>query len=192
MFLSRLVAIGLQVLPANQTTDASLRLHESAAAVLAFPNTTVTGYPVSGRTLRTVRASLKDGQPTDPAGGRYHGLTTWRFQPRLMRRNGECDPQSADVEYSIIVTLPDLETRDRLGRAEREQWDRYFAALVAHELNHVRIVQKGAELAKAAMQGATGCEAIQAAARSVMDGVSVASMEYDRRTRHGATEGALL
>ncbi|MGZ5515937.1 MAG: DUF922 domain-containing protein, partial [Candidatus Aminicenantales bacterium] len=168
----------------------SQRLLEAAPSVVALPHTTLTGYAVSGRTLRAVRASMMEGRPTDRFGVRHHALTTWRFQPKFTRRNGECAPQSADVEYSVTMTLPDFETRSQLSRAEKARWDQYFAALVAHEINHVRIVETGAERIRQAMRSAVGCDAIQQAARTEIAEVSAASVEYDRLSRHGIAEGA--
>lgn len=190
MVVGILLALGLQLPPAAEPAPPSSRLLEAAAAVAAMPNTRLTGYPVSGRNLRSVRAAMQAGRPTAPAGTRHDALTTWRIQPKLMRRNGECDPQSADVEYTITVTLPDLDSKDRLSRNERATWDRYFAALVAHEMNHARIVTAGVERVRASMQAATGCEAIQAASRAASAEIRQASEQYDQQTRHGATEGA--
>jgi predicted secreted Zn-dependent protease len=186
------LALALQVQPIVEPPPPSSRLFESAAPVGALPQTRLTGYVVSGRNLRSVRAMMTDARPADSTGARHDALTSWRIQPKLMQRNGECDPQSADVEYTITVTLPDLETRDQLNRSERAEWDRYFAALIGHETNHVRIVQVGVERLKASMQAARGCEAIHAASRAVLAEIREASAQYDRQTRHGATEGALL
>lgn len=157
------LALALQVQPTVEPPPPSSRLFESAAPVAALPQTRLTGYVVSGRNLRSVRAMMTDARPADSTGARHDALTSWRIQPKLMQRNGECDPQSADVEYTITVTLPDLETRDQLNRSER-----------------------------ASMQAARGCEAIHAVSRAVLAEIREASAQYDRQTRHGATEGALL
>ena len=86
--------------------------------------------------------------------------------------------------------MPDLQNRDRLRRADKAAWDRYFAALQAHEVNHARIAQLGAERYQAALRSAPDCQAARAAAAQVNADVSAASAEYDRLTEHGRLEGA--
>ncbi|MNR04813.1 hypothetical protein D3C85_1208040 [compost metagenome] len=177
-------------LGADDAVLPSARLAEVAPTAASLPNTTLTGYSVSARNRRAVRAAMNISRPTDRSGTRHDAYTAWNFQPTFMRRNGECVPESADLQYSITITLPDLETRDQLSRGDRAAWDRYFTALVSHEVNHARIVEEGAKRIKAAMRAANTCEAMQAAARAGMDEVSAASAQYDLQTRHGALEGA--
>lgn len=192
MVLGLLVALALQLPSVSEAAPPSPRLLEAAAPLAALPHTRLTGYSVSGTSLRSLRSTMSGSGPTDSAGARHHALTKWRLQPRLMRRNGECDASTAELEYAITVTLPDLETKDRFSRAERETWDRYFTALVAHEMNHARIVQAGAERVRAAMRAAVGCEAILAASRAAIAEIGDASRQYDQQTQHGRTEGAWL
>jgi predicted secreted Zn-dependent protease len=192
MLVGTVLALALQAQPAAEPPPPSARLVVAAEALAALPNTTLKGYVVSGRNLRTVRAAMMELRPADDSGTRHDAWTSWLIQPRLMRRGAVCEAASAHAEYSVTVTLPDLETPEALSQNERAAWDRYFSALVSHEINHVRIVQEGAERVAADMRAATGCEAIHAASQTSMAAIGEASAQYDLQTRHGASEGAVL
>lgn len=187
-----LLSVGLGLGADDAPSPPSARLIEAAPAAASLPNTTIIGYSVSARNRSAVRRAINNSRPADRSGARHDAYTTWHFQPTFMRRNGECVPESADVHYSITITLPDLETRDQLSRGDRAAWDRYFGALVNHEVNHARIVNEGARRMLAAMRASTDCEAMQAAVRAGREEVSAASAQYDRQTRHGALEGAIF
>lgn len=161
-------------------------------ALASLPNVTVVTYPVEGRSRRGIREDMNRNRP-EVNGQRHDARTIWVFQPHWRRdANGQCLPETAELTVTITVTLPELTTRDDLRRADREAWDRYFAALVQHEGNHVHIVNLGAEHIVTAMRQATTCETMEAAGRAVSEEVAAASAEYDRLTRHGATEGAVF
>lgn len=167
----------------------SARLAEATPAAASLPNTKLIGYSVTARNRRAVRAAMNAARPTSRSGTRHDAYTAWNFQPTFMRQNGEFIPESADILYSITITLPDLETRDQLSRRDRADWDRYFAALLSYEVNHALIVEEGAKRIKTAMRATSTCEDRQATAQAGMDEVTAASAHYDRLTRHGASEG---
>ncbi|MBL0967896.1 MAG: DUF922 domain-containing protein [Brevundimonas sp.] len=170
---------------------ATERLRAAAPLAAAFPNTTLLGYEVTGRSPRSVRESINESKPADPQGQRHDAVTRWRYQPRWMGRNGQCLPESATVELQITIILPDLATRSALPGREGEAWDRYFDALVAHEVNHARVAQAGAEQMQVAMRAATDCAGMQAAVQGVNSAVQAANDQYDQQTGHGRTEGAV-
>lgn len=169
---------------------ASQRLSAAAPTVAALPNVTLVGYPVSGRSRRTIRQEMNRSRP-ETNGERHDARTVWSYATRWRGGpGGACLAETAVVTVQITVTMPDLVDPDRLGRDDRTAWSRYLAALEVHEGNHARIANLGAERMQEAMRAASSCETMQAAGRQVSADVAAASREYDSRTRHGATEGA--
>lgn len=155
-----------------------------------FSNTTVTRYPVGGATPGAVRAAMNAVRP-EQDGRRFDAKTTWRYSTRWRTGPaGECDPASAEVGYAITIILPELVDGGRLGPRDRARWDRYLAALTAHEANHAGIVIVGAQRMQAAMRAATSCRTMEAAVRGAEADVIAANRVYDARTRNGHTEGA--
>lgn len=170
----------------------SPRLVEAAPQLAAIPDVTLVGYAVSGDSPRAIRNAINQARPTEAGGGRFDGHTRWDYSTRWRNNaSGECDPASAIVSVRFTVTLPDLEGRSRLDRTERDGWDRYFTALVAHETNHVRIGMAGAQAMQAAMRAAPDCDTMRAAQQQTAAAVLDASQTYDTQTGHGRTEGAV-
>lgn len=193
MLTTALFALVLQA-AASTSVDpqpATERLRAAAPAAAAFPDTTLLGYEVTGRSPRTVRESINESKPADPQGQRHDAVTRWRYQPRWMRRDGQCVPETATVELQITIILPDLATRGALAGREGEAWDRYFDALVGHEVNHARVARTGAEQMQQAMRAATDCAGMQAAVEGINNAVQAANDQYDQQTGHGRTEGAV-
>lgn len=169
---------------------ASERLSAATPTVAAMPNVTLIGYPVSGRARRAIREDMNRNRP-EVNGQRHDARTVWRYSTRWRGGpGGVCLPETAEVTVQITVTMPDLVDPERLGRTDRDAWTRYLTALETHEGNHARIANLGAERMQQAMRAASSCETMQAAGRQVSAEVSEASQQYDRQTRHGATEGA--
>jgi predicted secreted Zn-dependent protease len=170
--------------------EASPRLFAAAPAVADFENVTLRGYEVRGRNARAVRASINDGRPADLGGARHDAVTYWNYRWQFSGTNGRCDPASTVVTYTVTLVLPDLVTLDQMNRNDREKWNTYFAALVLHETNHVRIAEAGAQGVRQAMRAAPDCESAQAVGLAENQRVGAASAEYDRLTNHGRNEGA--
>lgn len=190
MILSMLALLAAQTAePATTVADASDRLRLAAAEAAAFPNTTLQGYVIEATSSRAIRAEMNRVRPS--SNGRRHDATTsWRYSYSFPPAVGRCDPAVGEVVYAITIIMPDLQNRERLRRADRQAWDRYFAALLTHEVNHARIAKLGAEQLQAAMKSAADCEAARTATSEISSAVSAASVEYDRRTEHGRLEGA--
>ncbi len=169
----------------------SATLAALAPELAALPGVTLVGYPVRGRSPRAIRESINEGRPRPAHDGTFDARTDWRYQTRWRGGpSGGCDPTTAEVDMTIVVTLPELATRDGLDRRERERWDRYIAALIGHEHNHVRIALAGAEQLRTYMRAAPDCTTMQAAQSQISASIQAASAAYDEDTRHGRTEGA--
>lgn len=179
--------------PAETPPVPSPGLTAALPELSSLPGVIVVGYPVTGRSPRAIRESMNEGRPAlaDGDAERFDARTNWRYQTRWRRGpNGGCDPSTAEVEMTVTVILPELANPEHLDRRERENWDRYFRALVGHEQNHVRIALAGAEQMRTYMRGAPDCATMQAVPGQVGAAIIQASRTYDAQTRHGRTEGA--
>lgn len=171
---------------------ASERLRAAVPELADRPNTTLHSYEVSGRSRRGVREAMQSLRPQDLNGERHDAVVLWRYSFRMHGGRNGCQPERSEVMLEATVVLPDLVTPERLNRADRAAWDRYFERLVYHETNHLRIAERGAERLLEVMRAAPDCEAARAAADAENEAVGAANAEYDRMTRHGRTEGAIF
>lgn len=171
------------------STEASQRLSAAVPSLAALPNVVIVGYPVSGWSRRSIRDDINALRP-DLNGEKHDAATTWQYRIRFRNgADGQCQPTTAEVTVEITVTMPDLLDPEHLDRDDTRAWQNYMAALEIHEGNHVRIVNHGAERMQSAMRAAPSCDAMRVAVQEFGEGITAASEEYDRRTRHGATEG---
>lgn len=177
--------------PTAAPPESSAALTAALPELAATPGIVIVGYPVSGRSARAIRESINEGRPADSTGERFDGMTTWRYSTRWRGGpDGGCDPSTAEVTTSVVVTLPELTSRDAVDRRTRESWDRYLGALAGHEHNHVRVAMAGAEQLVTFMRGAPNCATMEAARQQIDAAIRSTNEQYDAATRHGATEGA--
>jgi predicted secreted Zn-dependent protease len=195
MMFSTLFLVALLSQAAPPPPNAPLatdRLRAAAPGLADRPNTTLHGYPVSGRTRRGVRAAMQADRPSDLTGQRHDAVVQWRYSFQMHGGRGGCQPERSEVLLAAIVVLPDLVEPERLNRSDRTAWNAYFERLVAHETNHLRIAELGARRLQEVMRAAPNCETANAAARAENDAIAEASAEYDRVTGHGRTEGVVF
>ncbi len=153
------------------------------------PHVRIERYAVSGRSPSGVRREINAARLAEADGGRFDGMTNWRFEYRFQHDGqGVCVPGSVEVSVEITVTLPELAEPNHLDARERRAWDAYILGLATHERNHVRIVERGKRELERAMRSAATCAAMAAAGERIMTDVEAASREYDRRTDHGQRE----
>lgn len=172
-------------------TVSSPELAAALPDLAAMPGVVLVGYPVSGGSPRGIRESINRSRPREPGREPFDGMTVWSYSTRWRgSSDGGCDPTSAEVTAHVVITLPELTNRQALGRAERENWDRYLSRLAAHEQNHARIALAGIDQLRTFMRGAPNCETMLAARAQIDAAIRDANRQYDETTRHGATEGA--
>lgn len=116
------------------------------------------------------------------------------------------------VTTNCAITLPNLRTESALSDSARQEWRRFLAAVETHEQGHVQSYFPEAQTIAQALNGmsATGTgrneataqraasEALTAVitrsyARAGLEAIANANARaYDSRTRHGASQGAVL
>jgi predicted secreted Zn-dependent protease len=156
-----------------------------------MPGLRIEYYEVSGRTAEEIRASIDRLRPADPnTGVRVDAFTSWYMHWNVPGSpEGVCRTELAVVTVDVTVGLPRLADPGAVRPAVLQRWNRYLAALEAHEANHVRLAYEGRDAVLRAIR-ASDCANGPQAARAAMEEARRRNDEYDRLTQHGMTEGA--
>ncbi len=109
-------------------------------------------YPVTGRSLHELVVATDSLGPFDAKEGRrYAAQTQWRFGLSYQldysyRRQGDLvtaqvSVHDIDFRPDITVLLPELSDPQLLPSHELKLWEQYVQRILAHEHDHVRILQ---------------------------------------------------
>lgn len=156
-------------------------------------------YAVYAQPDDTLRQALNAATPFAVDGQRFHGHTHWdvRWTFRWWRdASGRCRITKVTTRLRSEVQLPELR---RATPDQRALFDRYLPALSRHEQGHV---QFGRDAARAIDQGiaelptASDCATLERQANALGHRLlrehAERERQYDRDTRHGASQGAKL
>ena len=154
-------------------------------------------YPVVGTTEREIHRSIRLSNPWKDQE-RKDAETQWNIQWSftLAPTKTGCSLQSLETKTTIAITLPQWKPGPDAAPDLIENWKRYFAGLVMHEDGHHKIALAGAaEMRKrlAVIQEGKSCdeltERLNKIGRQVTEACRVRQEQYDKETRHGATQG---
>lgn len=148
-------------------------------------------YDIKGATAADLRRQM-DSLGTLDDGRRWDAYTTWTIRwnwPGYGTRN--CDLSRATTSLEITVTLPRWANPNGAEATLITKWNKYYQALARHEQGHVDNVTQGYPKVLQAIQSATCATAEQAALQAV-EPIHAADRDYDKKTGHGATEGAVF
>ena len=156
-------------------------------------------YDVSGSTVQELRADLNRKRPTDKDGKHFDAFTRWyiRWHYDYQTGSNQCAIASVSTTVNVTITFPRLsETADTPGAVNQAFAD-YRQKLLLHEKGHA---QNAIDTAKRIDDGITAlrplgtCAGLGQAANSLgyslIEAANQWDIDYDRRTRHGATQGA--
>lgn len=156
-------------------------------------------YEVAGSSEQELRAAINKQRPKDRAGERHDAVTSWdvRWKFRYVTVAEGCALESLATTLEVVTILPRWPNRQ--SGALTQRWDKYIAALEAHEDEHLQIGLRAARLVHARLstsEVARSCpileERINSQAKTIVDQFLSEDAEYDRRTKHGASQGALF
>lgn len=158
----------------------------------------VAPYVVRGRTAEEILLSLRRRGPKAD-GAEFFGLTETQmaFTYNTVQGEAGCTLEGLRLDLHVAVTLPEWQDRARAPRTLAREWDRFERALRQHEDTHREIAERGAREAYHVLRSMRqpSCEGIDEAARELATRVrernEARQHAYDRRTRHGRTEGAV-
>jgi len=163
---------------------------------------TVKTYDVKGKSLNEIANALDANALIDPhephlrfyARTDWYLSTQWFYQPTARG----CQLESAQVSVAITMTLPVLITGDAPPDVQK-RWNDFVANTIAHENEHVRLVYSGAREYQRDLANfpiATNCNLIRTQLDDVFkkhfQKIDRANVEYDARTKHGETQGAVF
>jgi len=155
-------------------------------------------YEIAGSTADELRAAINRLRPKDAKGERHDATTHWdvRWEYRYTSAQGACTLTSFVTSVAIVTTLPRWSNRDA-GSRLAERWARYMAALTEHERGHAEIGLHAARTIQgrlSALEPAQTCplleESIKLKGEALLAEYRSEETDYDRRTKHGASQGA--
>lgn len=154
-------------------------------------------YRVIGADRATIAQGLRNmpGNNGERFAGRYQWRLSWRFNTRSTA--AQCFMSQAGVTIEAVLTLPEWSAPTGADPLLIEEWQRYLAALTAHETGHRDLALAGAERLQSALLQVSPrhCGATQADARQVaqqlLGEMKQEDVRYDETTHHGATQGAV-
>ncbi len=162
--------------------------------------TTIQRYPVEGRTVEEVRASIDARGPRTP-NGRSDARTRWTLQwsSDIVETPEGVRAAQGRVTVTTVIILPEWTPPPDVAPGLVDRWERYATAIRAHEENHLANgVRAGSELLAriaAAPPAATAEElrkAIDAAKAEAIARGATADIDYDYYTDYGRREGIRL
>lgn len=148
-------------------------------------------YDVRGRTIADVAARIGSGHVA-----RTRWRVTWKY---TFEESAACRLKKFTVDVSATIRMPRWADRDAASPAARASWDAFHEATRKHEEGHRDYgVRAGRELASEirALGPRNDCRRLKAGveetASRVIASYQDADREYDRVTRHGIAQGAIL
>ncbi|HEX5738731.1 MAG TPA: DUF922 domain-containing protein [Hydrogenophaga sp.] len=176
-----------------------LTLAAAPAASEVVQSLEVKTYNVPYRADISLRKTISGASPIHHGGKVFHGFTRWHVNWQLWWNNtpdGRCEIHKTQTRVNSVVTLPVL-----LGAPDdvRQTFERYVTALRHHEMGHYQFALDAAHSIDRqilALPPQATCTLLEATAngigRRILDDAVQEEIEYDRRTRHGRTEGVTL
>jgi predicted secreted Zn-dependent protease len=159
-------------------------------------------YTVTGTDLPSLHASLEQARPWKDKAT-FAGMTDWRLDWRYQVEpsEGACHCVSFTTTLTITTTLPRWAAAEAAAAppAVKEAWDRFTKALGEHEHGHAQLALVALADVHQKVKGLgwdPDCRAlgrrIDETAQRALDDHRRRDRDYDQRTRHGATQGAVL
>jgi len=158
-------------------------------------------YYVDGPSATVLAAQIEQKGPPDADGKRYAGKTKWDVQWKFKHEQHgvTCEMKEVAVAVGVAQTLPRWRSEKKGVAALKTRWQQFTDALKRHEDGHKdHGVAAGREIEAAllAAKPASNCEDLAARANSAADAIvkkyQKLDQEYDRKTGHGRSEGAVL
>ena len=155
-------------------------------------------YRVAGSTPREIQRSLDQSRPRM---GQHDGQTTWQitWQFNTANQDGNCRLTSFTTRTTITLTMPLWAMPTNTAPDVFKAWRDYCLALSEHEQGHVQLAKEAAAAIQQRAQTFTprsDCSALKnevnSVCRSIVETHRQQEKDYDERTRHGASQGAVL
>jgi predicted secreted Zn-dependent protease len=153
----------------------------------AIPTPNILYYQVKGSTESEL---AKEIQTKGPNG--FAGYTNWYIRwgwPGFGHE--ECDLSGAWITTKVSVTLPEWDPTVGVPSDLIKNWTEFSQALYKHEMGHVGNITDALPLIEDAIHSAD-CVTADSAANAVLDKLRGRDVQYDDKTDHGRTQGAVF
>jgi predicted secreted Zn-dependent protease len=164
--------------------------------VVRRPSAEYVFYDVTGDTPTALWESMRAERPGDL--GTYFGRTEWNVTWRASWEGaGLCRVRTADVRLTMRIILPRWTPPPGASPELVTRWEAFLRALSEHEAGHADIAASAEREVRRALEAVTApsCAMMESgtrlAAQRVLDDYRERNRQFDTRTRHGATEGAV-
>ena len=181
--------------------ETAIAAEVAAAPPPAVPIETVKTYDVRGTTLDQLRGEVFSRGPMDRVKGqRFAGWTDWEimWRPDYEQTAHDCRVRKITTETHVTYTLPRWVDEAKAPPPLATAWNLFASSLTEHELGHGRLaleLSQRMEYAMAAIPPQPSCaeleQKINALGTHMIDADDTQEA-YDRRTSHGASQGALF
>jgi predicted secreted Zn-dependent protease len=158
-------------------------------------------YYVDGPSAAVLAAQIDQNGPAGADGRRYAGKTKWDVQWKFKHEQHgvTCAMKGVAVAVGVAQTLPRWRSEKKGVAALKTRWQQFADALKRHEdghKDHGLAAGREIEAALLASKPAGNCEDLaagaNAAAEAIVKKYQILDQDYDRKTGHGRTEGAVL
>jgi predicted secreted Zn-dependent protease len=149
-----------------------------------------------------ISKSLEANAVADPhePGSRYYALTRWQLASDWSVRPSTrgCEVVNGDVSVMITMTLPMLATAGASADTLK-RFNTFIEKTILHENGHAEIALQGARDYQRALgnhSAASNCDALKTQLsdlfRRHFNSIDRANRDYDAKTKHGLTQGAVF
>lgn len=163
---------------------------------------TVITYTVAGKTLDDISKALDEQAMPDShePGSRYYARTDWYLTGDWSWKTSPsgCEVANAQVKVVVTMTVPSL-VAGEVAPDVQKRWDGFIENTIAHENGHVKLAYDGARNYQRELDTlapAANCDILSNRLREMFrknfDQIDHASTDYDKRTKHGETQGAVF
>ena len=157
-------------------------------------------YEISPHTPHQIKPELMRTSPIRDNRGSFNGHTAWYINWNYQTSPGPAGCRLVNIETRVhlIHTLPAL-SQHVTDKQTIDIFNQFNAALTQHEKNHGKHgLQAAREMDKifSGLQAQQNCHVLSRMVdnigRSIVDKYTQKDIEYDRTTRNGETEGAVI
>lgn len=157
-------------------------------------------YTVTGASLREVHESLVQRRPWR-TNLSFYARTDWevKWTSRFAQHRQQFRLQQFNLDTRVTMLLPRWTPPEGVDSEVARHWQEYLDNLLAHESGHVSIARQAARNIRNRVNALAGYgsgaalrKAVERAVDEVLDQAKRQEREYDQRTGHGATQGAVF
>ena len=154
-------------------------------------------YLVEGTNAAELNAAMKKNSPR-----KYNAYTNWEvvWDISTQTRGSTTLLKTFNIQVNSLQTLPNWKKPKDASVAMLDEWDRYLAALRKHEDGHSRIGLDAAKEMRNTVQARRWvarspgelAQMLSTHCNAILKKHKDRELEYDRTTRHGVSQGAVL